>query len=222
MALFMEYLNNFEKRINEGPEKKTEKVIQAVAVKSKNPTRNSTQPIVETNKKMGGSSFSICTTCGTKQPVLLEGTFCPSCGNQSLIKSTGFQTRAQVKEKIVETKGTISHAESLLDDDTEAFSENYVSPLQKLIKAPREVSLEEGRKITDHASDLLGDDDGMLGSPNMPNLIPMPDFSSMMNKQKPVVENASVNIDPSLQIMSIPQIAVDPGIEAEMASLGLL
>ena len=215
MASFMDYLNSYEKKLENISKPKEVLVVEKVAVKSKLPTRNITTPIVESNKSSGGSSFSLCTACGAKQPVLLEGTYCPQCGTQALIKSTGIKSAKQVVTEKKQLTGTVSHAEALLDDDA-VVTEEYVSPLQSLVKQKKEVPLEERHQMRDHASDLLGDDD----EPAKMNFVPMPDFSSLINRQQPITENKS--IDPSLQIVSVPIAPVDSDISNQMRNLGLI
>jgi len=219
MASFMDYLSTYEKKLDNISKPKEKLVVEKVAVKSQ--TRQGMPPvtIVEADKKTGGSSFSICTACGTKQATLLEGTFCPSCGTQSLIKSTGIKSAKQVVTEKKQLVGTVSHAEALLDDEA-VVTEEYISPLQKLVKQKKEIPLEERHQMRDHASDLLGDDDD-APAPSM-NFIPMPDFSSVMNRQRqqtPIMENKS--IDPALQIVSVPIAPVDSDIANQMRNLGL-
>ena len=217
MASFMDFLDKHERTL-ENLSKPKEEIVTRQEVPIK---RVVTKQIVETKKPLGNNSFSLCISCGKKQPILLEGTYCPVCGKQSLKSSkTG-----EIPKK--DLSGLYSHAEALLDDDTPSFAEDYVSPLQKLIKAPKETTIEEGREITDHASDLLGDDDSpSVGPAGMPAFIPMPDFSSLMKKQSQTISEQKqipteyLN-DPRLKLATMHPVAVDPSIEAEMRALGL-
>ena len=178
-----------------------------------------TKRIVEEKTQGNNSSFSVCTSCGKKQPVLLEGTYCPSCGKESLVGSgTKSGTKSVVKKNISDA---VSHAEALMDDDASMYQEGYVSPLAKMFKttsvSTQQLSQKEEEQLVDHASSLLGEDT----DPVQQMFIPMPDFSALLNRksQQPVVENKID--DPRLRLMSVPPVAVDPGIEAQMKSLGL-
>jgi len=126
--------------------------------------------------------YSVCTSCGTKQNIIVEGEFCPKCGRGTLITSDKFtKTNAPKKETC------ISHASALLDE-----GDGYInSPLQKIIKE----DIKNKKSAISEASALLDDD-----SPIME--LPMPDFSQYIKKPiQDKTQETQVTIPPEFQII---------------------
>jgi uncharacterized Zn finger protein (UPF0148 family) len=211
MTSFLDYLSEHERKLDEFVKPKPKQVHQESKTSKQLPNK-STQ-----SKSALGKVYSICSSCGTKQKGIVAGEFCPVCGKKSLRRSDN-----KVAPKSL--KNTLTHAEALLDDGfTEGIDPNYVSPLSEMFTQKTDLSPVKKSEMLDHAADLL--EDSSAGQPLMS--IPMPDFSSVINRnfnnnQQPEVIPESVINDPSLQLINIPVAGVDGDTERQMRELGLL
>lgn len=171
------------------------------------------KPKIVPKKIINESTFSFCTSCGSKLPSGINGKFCPFCGKQTLMITNGVTKTASKVNRVSET---IDYASNLLDDEPlqqsrlmEYIERNPVrNPISEMLKNNQNM----GESTMDRASDLLeGTSDIGTGK-----LLEMPDLSHFMT-QKPkediIQENIAMAEETGIQ---------DPMVLAQMKQLGLI